>query len=279
MPASEAPDFSTELDVALRAAREAGEIGLARFRKRVRVERKTDGSPVTEVDLAIDALLRERLLAAFPRDGWLSEEGEKGCHWLSCRRAWIVDPLDGTGGYLRGEPYWCIAIALVIDHTPALGVIHAPALGHTWHAVARRGACRDEVPIHAGHRTELTGARVIGPAAIRETRCWTDPWPEVAVRRYPSLALRMAFVADGTADAMLAPGRKNYWDVAAGEVIVREAGGRVADAAGMPLHYDDEAAKVNGVAAAGENLFDQVLERLKGFRCGGRGHHRFGGGT
>ena len=269
--AGPAPDLSAELASALAAAREAGEIGLSRFRSKVKMERKPDGSPVTEVDLAIDALLRERLLSAFPQDGWLSEEGEKGCRWLTCRRAWIVDPLDGTGGFLRGEPYWCIAIALIIDHAPVLGVIHAPALEHTWHASVGQGAFRDDLPIHVSDRTELTGARIIGPAAVRKPHCWNAPWPEVEVRRYPSLALRLAFVADATADAMLAPGRKNYWDVAAGDIIVHEAGGRVADATGEPLRYDDEAAKVHGVAAAGGGLFGPVLKRLQGFRCGGGG--------
>ena len=275
MPASEAPDFSAELDVALRAAREAGQIGLARFRRKVRVQHKPDGTPVTEVDLAIDALLRERLLAAFPQDGWLSEEGEKGCHWLSCRRAWIVDPLDGTGGFLRREPFWCVAIALVVDHAPVLGVIHAPALEHTWHAVAGGGAFRDAVPIHVSDRAQLEDARIIGPMAVQKPRCWAEPWPQVSVRRYPSLALRLAFVADAAgehgADAMLAPGRKNYWDVAAGDVIVREAGGLVTDIDGTPLRYDAEAAKVNGIVAAGRGLFEQVLTRGKGFRCGGKG--------
>ena len=268
--------------MALHAVRDAGGIGLARFRRKVQVRQKPDGTPVTDVDLAIDALLRERLLAAFPEDGWLSEEGERRRDWLSRRRVWIVDPLDGTGGFLRGEPFWCIALALLIDHTPVLGVIHAPALGQTWHAVAGAGAFRDDMPIHVSTRAQLAGARIIGPAAIRKPRCWAVPWPEVTVRRYPSLALRLAFVADATgahgADAMLAPGRKNYWDVAAGDIIARESGGKVTDAAGMPLRYDDETAKVNGIVAAGEGLFAEVLRRAKGFRCGGRHGHGHGRG-
>ncbi len=278
MPGSETPDLSTELTMAMHAVREAGSIGLARFRRKVQVRQKPDGTPVTDVDLAIDALLRERLLAAFPEDGWLSEEGERRRDWLFRRRVWIVDPLDGTGGFLRGEPFWCIALALLIDHRPVLGVIHAPALGQTWHAVAGAGAFRDDMPIHVSTRAQLAGARIIGPAAIRKARCWDASWPEVTVRRYPSLALRMAFVADGTADAMLAPGRKNTWDVAAGDILVREAGGRVADASGRPLRYDDETAKVNGVVAAGEGLFGEVLARVKGFRCGGRQGHVHGRG-
>ena len=283
MPGSEAPDLAAELTAALRAVRDAGAIGLARFRKRVRVQRKADGTPVTEVDLAIAVLLRERLLASFPEDGWLSEEGERTRDWLTRHRVWIVDPLDGTGGFLRGEPFWCIAVALVIGHVPVLGVIHAPALEHTWHAVAGQGAFRDDVSIHVSDRAQLAGARIIGPAVVKKPHCWAEPWPEVTVRRYPSLALRLAFVADASgehgADAMLAPGRKNVWDVAAGDVIVREAGGKVTDVAGVPLRYDDETAKVNGIVAASEILFDRVLMRAKGFRCGGRKRGKHEGRT
>ena len=273
MPGNETPDLATELAAARRAAQAAGAIGLAHFHKKVKVNHKGDGSPVTEVDLAIDALLREHLLSAFPADGWLSEEGERNDRWLSCRRAWIVDPLDGTGGYLRGEPFWCIAIALVIDHAPVLGVIHAPALGHTWHAVAGGGAFRDDAPIHVSARRRLEGARLIGPMAVNKPRCWARPWPPVSVRRYPSLALRLAFVADAAgehgADAMLALGHKNYWDVAAGEVLVREAGGTVTDASGAALRYDDAAMQVDGVIAAGTALAAPLLTYARGFRCNG----------
>ena len=272
-----ATELSAALAVALAAARAAGEIGARHFRRRVRVERKADGTPVTEVDLAIDALLRARILGAFPQDGWLSEEGEKGRQWLDRRRAWVVDPLDGTSGYLRGEPHWCVALALLVDHRPVLGVLHAPALESTWWATAAGGAFLNGERIRASGRTELEGAEVIGPKAVSRADCWRTPWPRVRVRRYPSLALRLALVADGSADAMLAPGRKNYWDVAAGDVIVREAGGRVADLRGAPLRYEAETAKVNGIVAAGEGLFEAVLHRAKGFRCGDRAHGRHGG--
>ena len=286
MPDSDAPvptdspdapaELAEALRVALDAAREAGEIGRQHFRRKVRVERKADGSPVTEVDLAIDALLRERILSAYPQDGWLSEESEKGCHWLSCERAWVVDPLDGTGGYLRGEPYWCVAIALLVNHAPVLGVLHAPALEATWWASAGNGAFLNGERIRVSARKELAEATIIGPMAVKKPECWDMPWPEVNMRRYPSLALRLAFVADGRADAMLALGRKNYWDVAAGDIIVREAGGKVSDITGASLRYDEEAAKVNGIIAAGKGLFGDILSRAQGFRCGCREGRRHG---
>ena len=269
-------ELAAALRVILPAVREAGAIGLSHFRKEVRVEHKADGSPVTEVDLAIDALLRERISKAFPEDGWLSEEGEKGCHWLSCRRAWVVDPLDGTRGFLHGKPHWCIAVALLVTHVPVLGVLHAPAMNSTWWATLGGGAFMDGERLHVSRREKLEGSRIIGPMAITRPECWDDPWPRVQVRRYPSLALRLAFVADGRADAMLAPGGKNYWDVAAGDILVREAGGRVTDITGAALRYDAEAARVNGVIAAGEGLFDIIRAHAVGFRCAGRGRKRGG---
>jgi myo-inositol-1(or 4)-monophosphatase len=277
LPASDAPspgptaDLSAELATALAAVHEAGEIGLSRFRRTVKTQRKADGTPVTEVDLAIDALLRERLLAAYPADGWLSEEGEKSCHWRTCRRAWIVDPLDGTSGYLRGEPYWCVAVALAIGHVPVLGVIHAPALGHTWTAAAGKGAFLNGEPIRVSPREELAGAHIIGPRYIHDARRWETPWPQVSVTRLPSLALRLARVASADADGMIAPGHKSDWDIAAGDIIIREAGGIVTDARGEEIIYNREATRPFGVIAANPVLHGQLLKHMKTFKGhGGR---------
>ena len=250
----------------LAAAREAGALAVQRFCTDVHCERKADGSPVTEVDWAVDALLRERLMAALPEAGWLSEESTAGDDWLAHRQVWCIDPLDGTGGYLRRDPHWCISVALLQDGTPVLGVIHAPALERTWQAALGNGALMNGMTARVSNRQGLKGARIIGPKRILDASAWETPWPPVEVRRYPSLALRLAYVASGEADGMLALGGKNYWDVAAGEIIVREAGGLVSDVEGERLRYDVAAARVNGVIAAPEQLFDEMLALAKGWR-------------
>ena len=261
-------DLPALLDTALDAARQAGELANARFCTDVRCKRKADGSPVTEVDLAVDALLRERLLGALPGAGWLSEESTQGDAWRRHERVWVVDPLDGTSGFLRRDRHWCIAIALLERGVPVLGVIHAPALGHSWWAHAGGGAFLDGAPARVSTRPTLEGATLIGPKSIANPAMWAKPWPPVTVRRYPSLALRLAYVASAEADGMLALGGKNYWDVAAGDIIVREAGGRVADITGAPLIYADAGARVNGVIAAPPALFARMAALARGWRGG-----------
>jgi len=260
------------LKAALQAAREAGEIAAARFCSDVRCEHKADGSPVTEVDLAVDEVLRARLMAVLPQAGWLSEESTRDDGWLEHELVWVVDPLDGTGGYLRRNPHWCIAIGLVRRGHALLGVIHAPALKRTWWAVQGQGAFVNEVSARVSSRRQLAGARIIGPKRLLDARCWERPWPPLQAQLYPSLALRLAYVASGDADGMIAPGAKNYWDVAAGDIIVREAGGRVGDMTGAPLHYDKARARVDGVLAAPEPLFAEMVALARGWR--GCAHHR-----
>ena len=278
MPDSEAAtpppanDLPALLERTLAAAREASELAAARFCTDVRCEHKADGSPVTEVDLAVDALLRQRLMAALPDAGWLSEESTQGHGWLARERVWVVDPLDGTGGFLRRDPHWCVAIALVEHGRAVLGVIHAPALERTWWAAAGHGAFVNGAAARVSARQELEGARLIGPKSLLNAAAWDVPWPAVQVRRYPSLALRLAFVGSGDADGMIAPGGKNYWDVAAGDVIVREAGGKAGDMQGRALRYDHASARVGGVIAAPAALFEEMAALARGWRgCGRHG--------
>jgi len=250
----------------LAAAREAGTLAAARFRTRVHRQRKADGSPVTEVDLAVDALLREQLMQLLPQAGWLSEESTQGDGWLAHRQVWCIDPLDGTGGFLRRDPHWCISVALLQDGAPVLGVVHAPVLQRTWWAAHGGGALMNGMTARVSHRQALEGARIIGRRNLLDAAAWERPWPRVELRRYPSLALRLSYVASGEADGMLSTTAVNYWDVAAGDIIVREAGGIITDAEGVPLRYEDASARVHGVIAAAPALHEEMRTLAQGWR-------------
>jgi myo-inositol-1(or 4)-monophosphatase len=125
-------DVAAARDCLIDAAREAGAIALTYFRPgertSARIDYKAGGSPVTEADFAVDAFLRARLGAAFPGAGWLSEETEDDPRRLACSNILIVDPIDGTRGFLAGDPRWAVSIALVVAGRPVAGVVHAPAL-------------------------------------------------------------------------------------------------------------------------------------------------------
>ena len=266
------PDADADLELAIEAAREAGRIALGYFRKSPRWHEKADRSPVSEADLAVDAALKDMLLSACPDDGWLSEETADDPARLKKSRLWVLDPLDGTRGFLLNDPHWCVSLALVVDHRPVIGVIHAPALGRTWSAAQGKGAFLDGGRIQVSGRAGLAGAHVIGPRYIHDARLWGRPWPDVSVTRLPSLALRLARVASADADAMIAPGYKSDWDIAAGDIIIREAGGVVTDARGEKIIYNRESTRPFGVIAANARLHGALLQLMK--TCKGHGGRR-----
>lgn len=237
-------------------AAEAGRLAIDRWETDFKRWEKIAGSPVCDVDLEIDALLRERLTALIPDAGWLSEETVDNAARLGGRRLWVVDPIDGTRDYLRGRPGWAVSVALVEDGKPLIGVLDAPARGEKWIAEAGKGASRNGERLAVGQRTQLAGARV--PA---------DHLPKVdmdlhMVAKPNSIALRIAMVAANEAD-LLASIRWGYeWDVAAAVLIASEAGATVSDALGRPLDFNTPAGEAFGVLATVPGIHAAAVERL-----------------
>jgi myo-inositol-1(or 4)-monophosphatase len=225
-----------DFDRAIEAVGQAGELALRRFRTGIKGWRKTDGTPVSEVDLELDDLLRRRLLRVNPHYGWHSEESQASTPMEG--RFWLVDPLDGTSAFLGGSDSWCIALALIEDGRPILGVIHAAAQKALYSAVKGQGATLNNFPICVGRRDRLCGARLIMNSSALKPQYWRQALPEVERIAVPSLALRLAHVAQGLSDGALALSYKHDWDLAAGDLLVNEAGGRMSDLDGRALTYD-----------------------------------------
>ncbi len=237
-------------------AHEAGRLALARWRTDFRRWEKAPGHPVCEVDLAVDAMLREALTALLPDAGWLSEETADDLVRLERRRVWVVDPIDGTRDYIRGRPGWCVSVALVEDGQPVIGVLDALARGEVWLAWAGGGATRNGVPLCASTRTELAGARVsvdVLPKADRDL---------VAVARPNSIALRIAMIAADEADLVITQRWGNEWDIAAAALVATKAGAVVTDGLGAPLAFNQPRPQAFGVLAANAALHGAALERL-----------------
>ena len=175
-------------------AREAGQLGMARFRSDFARWEKSPGSPVCEVDLAIDDMLRQRLSALLPDAGWLSEETADKPDRLARERIWVVDPIDGTRDYIRGRTGWAVSVALVEAGRVVIGVLDAPARGELWRATAGAGATLNGRPLTASARTDFAGARVPTDALPKADRDLT------MVEKPNSIALRMTMVADDRAD-------------------------------------------------------------------------------
>jgi myo-inositol-1(or 4)-monophosphatase len=227
----------------------------------VRVWNKQRNSPVTEADIAVDVLLRERLLQVAPDYGWQSEESELVAGGPQVRRRWVVDPIDGTRAFIGQQSDWSIAAALVDGGLPIAAVIYAPTTDELFLASHGGGATRNGVAIHASFPESLRGARIAGPKSTLE-RLAQSGVPFEAVPRIHSLALRFARVAAGDIDVALASERSRDWDLAAAHLLVHEAGGLLTTSDGRPLNYDRPEAEHPPLAAAGKGLYPALIAAL-----------------
>jgi myo-inositol-1(or 4)-monophosphatase len=207
--------------------------------------------------------LRERLDAAFPGAGWLSEETADDLSRLDMANLLVVDPIDGTRAFLTGDPRWTVSIAYIHDGRPIAGVIHAPALGQTYQAALGCGARRDDAPIHASRRPALEGALVGGPRSMVAALAKAGRVGLAAAPRIPSLALRLAQVADGTLDVGLASASANDWDVAGADIILSESGAFLTDVRGQILHYNRQNMRHGALLACGADLAPAVVKAAR----------------
>ena len=226
--------------VALGLAHEAGHLAMSYANNRERMATRMKGTQdfLTEADGAVEEMLKSRLARIFPNDGFVGEEGGGE----GAENVWIVDPIDGTANFARGELQWCISIGFVRQSKPVVGVIHAPALQETFAARKGAGATLNGQPIRVSSGVNIKAASIeIGWSARRPFEDYVTLVSKVggmgaSPKRGASGALGMCWVAAGRTDGYLEL-HINSWDVAAGIVIVTEAGGVVNDFfAGEGLH-------------------------------------------
>jgi len=244
------------LDVVSAVTAEVGAMVHSRWQGEFRQWEKVPGHPVCDVDLAADAMLKQRLLEIDPEAGWLSEETADDAERLLRTRVWVVDPIDGTRDFLRGRTGWAVSVALVEGGRPLIGVLDAPARGEHWRALAGAGATRNGAPLQVSGHDQLAGARV--PADVLP-RADNDL---VAVEKPNSIALRIGMVAAGQADLVAAMRWGKEWDIAAAALIAQEAGAIVTDALGRPLRYNSTKGEAFGVLATTPAIHESAVERL-----------------
>lgn len=241
MTASEPGDPTDDLALLLDAALAAGEVAMRFFAEggtSARIAHKEGGSPVTEADLAADALLAERLLAARPGYGWLSEETADTAVRLDRRRLFVVDPIDGTRSFIAGRREWAVSVAVVDGDRPIAGVVYAPALGETLAAVHGRGATHNGRPLPQLGRDAGRPLAVEGPRPFVETleRAMDETF-DFRPRIY-SLAWRLSLAALGRVDLAVASANAHDWDIAAADLVLRECGGALIDGDGSSPVYN-----------------------------------------
>jgi myo-inositol-1(or 4)-monophosphatase len=259
-----APDKHLARDAALLrdTVREAGALALSLFRTELKNWTKGASSPVSEADIRVNDLIEGRLRSATPDYGWLSEESADDEQRLGKRLVWIVDPIDGTRGYLAGREDWCVSVALVENASPVLAAVFAPASDEFFFAVRGQGATLNDVPVHAAAGTELDFSRVAGPKPLVEQL--GEPSGEITLHpRIASLALRLCRVAQGKLDAAFAGGQSRDWDLAAANLIVQEANGSMTALSGDSILYNRREVTHGVLVAAGRQRHARIVEHFR----------------
>lgn len=255
-----------ETDVALLtdAARHAGDIAKKYFQNDPSVTDKPGGAgPVTEADLAVNAMLEASLRLARTDYGWLSEETEDNAARLKTKRQFVIDPIDGTRAFISHSKDWAHALAVVEDGAVMSAVVYLPMHDLLFAASKGGGATVNGDPIKVT-QAPLDTATVLGAKPNFAARFWKDGIvPDVKRAFRSSLAYRLCLVAQGQFDGMITLRPSWEWDIAAGALIITEAGGTVSDQHGAPLKFNNPHPQVPGVLAAGPPLHSALAARLE----------------
>ena len=249
-------------------AAEAAEMALGYWRSDPKRWEKEGGSPVSEADINVDRHLRERLLAERPDYGWLSEEAsEEDRTRMAGRRGFIADPIDGTRAFLEGKETWGVAVSVIEDGRPTVGVLACPALDLTYMARTGKGATRNGHPIRVNDETVDRVPRMAGP------RGWINQMPDGYAERVqrvpyiPTLAYRIALVADGGLDGTYIRASAHDWDLAASDIILSEAGGALLRSDGEKPTYGRDTTRHGMLIAGSAVQLPQMLDMVR--RTGG----------
>ncbi|HVF45884.1 MAG TPA: 3'(2'),5'-bisphosphate nucleotidase CysQ [Pyrinomonadaceae bacterium] len=272
-------EFERELRFAVELARRAGEAALAFYGKPLRVEHKDEfDEPVTQADRTVNELIVRALGESFPADGVLAEESVDAPERLSRGRVWMVDPIDGTKGFIAGTGDFAVQIGLAVGGRAALGVLYAPATdvlywaarGHgSW--VLRPTSEADAVP--EPERLRVSGETELARTRLAESRSHRSPKMDEVVRALGvkaevmshSVGIKVGLLVERQADLYIHMSPKTkQWDTCAPEAVLAEAGGRMTDIWGGPLLYNTpDVLNRNGLVASNGAAHDSVIERMR----------------
>ena len=230
------------------------------FRGGTKSWEKSPGQVLTEADLAIDRLLRERLQE--PGEAWLSEETADDGSRLTQARCWVVDPIDGTRSFAQGLPEFAISIGYLVDHQPVFGLVANPASEEIFEAAHGKGAWLNGSKLERISHVELTQPRIAASRSEVKKRPLSWLAPKATWTMLGSLALKLVFVAARRFDAYVTLRSCNDWDIAAADAILREVGVPMVDPLGANIRYDQERPSRKGLIAAAAPLQTRLLERM-----------------
>ena len=255
--------WKLELGILTDAMRLAGAEALRLGADGFETHTKPDQSPVTSADLSVNHILQSHLLASFPQDGWLSEESPDDAARLQKTRVWVIDPIDGTNAFIRGEPEFCISVALVEGGCPVAAAIFNPSTDELFSATRGGG-------LHLNHEPVARQERLRNAPPVLAVSPWEQHLgrfkslePHVSSRPMRSIAWALALAASGRIHAVATLEPENEWDVAAGALLIEEAGGSTYDGNGQALGFNRPDPRYRGIIATHSSCPDRVTRQLR----------------
>jgi 3'(2'), 5'-bisphosphate nucleotidase len=267
--------YKHELQVALRLARDAGALILSYYDSPLQIERKVDAEeytePVTQADKAANELIVSGLGREFPDDGILAEESVDTERRLTKRRVWMVDPLDGTSGFIARDGDFAVQIGLAVDGKSVLGVVYQPLPDLLYRAVEGAGAWVEREGLET-ERARVSNHAELMKMRLAASRNHRSPRMDRVVRalgieeevQRGSVGIKVGLIIEQQCDLYvhLSP-RTKQWDTCAPEIILTEAGGRFTDLFGEPYIYNDpEVQNRNGLVASNGAAHGRIVENL-----------------
>ena len=252
------PSYQSDLELLRTAAVTAGIIASSYFRRDLKTWTKENSSPVSEADIVLDKFLYSALTTARPGYGWLSEESADDLKRLDHSRVFIVDPIDGTRGFIRGEDSWTVSLAVVENGTPVAGVVFAPARNEMYDAFMGGGARLNGAPIARSTPHDRTSPLIPAPGAVhQELQAVGLDYSRGPA--YPSLAYRLVQVATGKLDATVVRRGSQDWDIAGAAVILSECGIPFEDACIGAMRFNKPEIRHGALAAFAQVSLREVL--------------------
>jgi len=267
-------DYDRELQLAVQLAREAGAAVLDYYDQPLLVEQKEDASdfePVTQADRTANELIVSAIQAEFPDDGILAEESIDTDHRLEKSRVWVIDPLDGTNGFIKRDGDFAVQIGLAVNGEPVLGVVYQPLPGVLYRAVRGSGSWIERTGFMP-QRTVVSDNKDPQNMRLAASRSHRSPRMDQVVNafgfkeevRRGSVGVKIGLIIEQQCDLYIhLSSRTKQWDTCAPEIILSESGGRLTDLFGGPLRYNSPQVKnQNGIVATNGAAHPMVVEKL-----------------
>lgn len=253
-----------DLPLLIDAARMAGRVATSFVGSTAkRWDKPGDAGPVTEADLAVNDMLLSTLQQARPEYGWLSEETEDNAERLGKERVFIVDPIDGTRSFVEGSNTWAHSLAVAENGVVTAAVVYLPMRDKLYAAALGHGATLNDTAIRASEENALERTCVLAARPALMAELWQGGTAPAFKRSYrPSLAYRLALVGEGRFEAMMTIRPTWEWDIAAGALIVTEAGGQSTNRSGTPLRFNSADPRLDGVIAGGRAAHGMITSAL-----------------